>query len=218
MLLDPVRWGLSALLILPQTLLLGMTFPLMAAGLIRRFPHNSGSTISILYFTNSLGAALGVLVSSFFLVARVGLPGTLTIAGCINLMTAAAVWALAGSTIEPSMGARSWLRSPDSRQTTMRPVLFLWLAALTGAASLIYEISWIRLLNLVLGSTTHSFELMLSAFITGLALGSLWIRRRIDRLTNPIALLAGIQVAMGILALATLPLYSQTFRWMGWSD
>ena len=216
LLLDPVRWGLSALLILPQTLLLGMTFPLMAAGLIRRFPHNSGSTISILYFTNSLGAALGVLVSSFFLVARVGLPGTLTIAGCINLMTAAAVWALAGSAVEPSMGTRSWLRSPDSRQATMRPVLFLWLAALTGAASLIYEISWIRLLNLVLGSTTHSFELMLSAFITGLALGSLWIRRRIDRLTNPVALLAGIQVAMGILALATLPLYSQTFRWMGW--
>ena len=98
----------------------------------------------------------------------------------------------------------------------MRPVLFLWLAALTGAASLIYEISWIRLLNLVLGSTTHSFKLMLSAFITGLALGGLWIRRRIDRLANPIALLAGIQVAMGILALATLPLYSQTFRWMVW--
>ena len=215
-LLDPVRWGLSALLILPQTLLLGMTFPLMAAGLIRRFPHNSGSTLSILYFTNSLGAALGVLAGSFLLVPWVGLPGTLAIAGCINLLAATAVWALAGAAVEPSMEARSRPRSPDSGQTTLRPVLFLWLAALTGAASLIYEISWIRLLSLVLGSTTHSFELMLSAFITGLALGGLWIRRRIDRLDSPIALLAGIQVAMGILALATLPLYSQTFRWMGW--
>ena len=40
---------------------------------------------------------------------------------------------------------------------------------MTGAASFLYEIGWIRMLSLVLGSSTHSFELMLSAFIFGLA-------------------------------------------------
>ena len=43
----------------------------------------------------------------------------------------------------------------------------------TAIASFIYEIGWIRMLALVLGSATHSFELMLSAFILGLALGAL---------------------------------------------
>ena len=42
------------------------------------------------------------------------------------------------------------------------------------------------MLSLVLGSSTHAFELMLSAFILGLAFGGLWIRRRIDRLRDPL--------------------------------
>src|SRR5690349_11470344 len=32
------KWALAGLLILPQSVLLGMTFPLMSAGLIRRYP------------------------------------------------------------------------------------------------------------------------------------------------------------------------------------
>src|SRR5688572_32730219 len=36
------KWTLSALLILPQSVLLGMTFPLMSAGLIRGYPEGSG--------------------------------------------------------------------------------------------------------------------------------------------------------------------------------
>ena len=64
--------------------------------------------------------------------------------------------------------------------------VFFFAAGLTGAASFIYEIGWIRMLSLVLGSTTHSFELMLSAFITGLAFGGLWMKRRIDKIGDPV--------------------------------
>src|SRR5467141_1074691 len=60
------------------------------------------------------------------------------------------------------------------------------------------------MLSLVLGSSTHSFELMLSAFILGLALGGLWIQRRIDQLRSPVRTLAYLQLAMGVLALATM--------------
>ena len=93
------------------------------------------------------------------------------------------------------------------------PVLLL-VALLTGAASFIYEIAWIRMLSLMLGASTHSFELMLSAFILGLALGGLWIRWRIDALRRPLAFLAGVQIAMGLLALGTLPLYDAMFDLM----
>src|SRR5258708_528184 len=70
------------------------------------------------------------------------------------------------------------------------------------------------MLSLVLGASTHAFEIMLSSFILGLALGGLWISRRIDRSPDPRVLLANIQVAMGLLALSTLFIYGSTFDWM----
>jgi spermidine synthase len=92
----------------------------------------------------------------------------------------------------------------------------LAVALLTGAASFIYEIGWIRMLSLVLGSSTHAFELMLSAFILGLAFGGLWIKRRIDQIAEPESFLGVVQVAMGLLALATLVVYGRSFELMEW--
>src|SRR5688572_28584850 len=79
-------------MIIPQSILLGMTFPLMTAGIIRRYPANSGASLSLLYFTNSIGAAVGVLASGFWLIKAVGLPGTIMTAGLINILLALAVW------------------------------------------------------------------------------------------------------------------------------
>ncbi|HYN13563.1 MAG TPA: hypothetical protein VET51_13065, partial [Burkholderiales bacterium] len=79
---------LACVLILPQSILLGMTFPLMSAGLARAHPRAAGESVAMLYFTNSLGAAAGVLTSGFVLIAWVGLPGTLRVAGILNLMIA----------------------------------------------------------------------------------------------------------------------------------
>jgi len=214
------KWTLAGGLILPQSVLLGMTFPLMSAGLIRRYPQGPGGSIAMLYFTNSLGAAIGVLASGFFLVGALGLPGTMRAAGWINLGLAAVVWALARGADEqaPATAARS--AGEHAARTQSVPVhdapygLFLLIAALTGAASFVYEIGWIRMLSLVLGSSTHSFELMLSAFILGLACGGYWVRGRIDRVPDTIRFLGIVQVAMGLAALATLPLYGQMFPLM----
>jgi predicted membrane-bound spermidine synthase len=74
------------------------------------------------------------------------------------------------------------LTGQDAKRPGVRVLtpLILAVSFLTGASSFIYEIGWIRMLSLVLGSATHSFELMLSSFILGLALGGLWIRKRVD--------------------------------------
>jgi spermidine synthase len=92
--------------------------------------------------------------------------------------------------------------------------LLLAVAALTGMSSFMYEIGWIRMLALVLGSSTHAFELMLSAFILGLAFGGLWVRRRIDAASDTLRLLGLVQVIMGLAALATLPVYLSSFQFM----
>src|SRR4029453_8531666 len=61
-LMHALKWLTGALLVLPQSVLLGMTFPLITGGVIRSFPERPGETLSMLYFTNSFGAAVGVLV------------------------------------------------------------------------------------------------------------------------------------------------------------
>lgn len=211
------KWTIGTLLILPQSILLGATFPFMSAGLIRRFPDNPGYSLSILYFTNSLGASIGILVSGFVLIEAVGLPGTVLTAGVVNIMLACVVWLLCRGDARFNGATDSLMEDSQKSTSGINPRLyyaFLLCAGITGAASFLYEIGWIRMLSLVLGSSTHAFELMLSGFIFGLALGGFWIRKRVDRFSSPIKALGVIQILMGLSALATLILYNQTFEWM----
>ena len=224
------KWTIAAALILPQSVLLGASFPLMSAGVLRRLDASGspGRVLGMLYFGNSLGAALGVLLAGFVLIGSVGLPGALAFAATANVVVAAIALAVDRLAAEEEDDAPvSWIRR---RPVPATPVLddvpsagrgldvALWRALLavsfgTAVASFIYEIAWIRMLSLVLGSATHSFELMLSAFILGLALGAYWIGSRADRIADPVLALAIVQWIMGALAIATLPLYLASFRW-----
>ncbi len=219
---DSFKWLLAGALILPQSILLGTTFPLMSAGIMRLYPQTPGSTLSMLYFTNSLGAAIGVLTSGFYLIEKFGMPGTLLTAGLINIILALVVWAAEKlrhmTKNSPDDHAPEVLvesRAPISVPQVPRMLaLLLGASMLTGAASFCYEIGWIRMLSMVLGSSTHAFEIMLSAFIFGLAFGGLWIKRKIDTFQNVVGVLAFVLIAKGVFALATLPFYGYTFDLM----
>ncbi|WP_455376628.1 fused MFS/spermidine synthase, partial [Kaarinaea lacus] len=213
------KWLSASLLIFPQSVLLGMTFPLMTAGVIRCVPALKGRIVSTLYFSNSIGASLGVLVSGFLFIDWFGLPGTIKIAGLINILVATLVVLLVKKyEIQPE---RLVVDQPQYREKVtvkidQRVAFYLSLAFATGLASFIYEVSWIRMLSLVLGSSTHAFEMMLSAFIFGLAMGSFWLRHRIDKLKDEVKFLAYVQLLMGFFALLTLPLYNSVFDAMQW--
>jgi spermidine synthase len=216
-LLQLAKWSVASLLILPQSVLLGTTFPLMSAAVLRRLSSVPGRTLSILYFANSFGAAVGVLLAGFWLLALAGLPGTLLVASGINLLVAFGSMAVAGKypVAQADLAAATVAPPPVERMNeTGTQRLLLGVAFGTAVASFIYEIGWIRMLSLVLGSATHSFELMLSAFILGLALGSLWTRKRADTWKEPLRALAVVQWFMGIAALATILLYTTSFGWM----
>ncbi|HEY8377877.1 MAG TPA: hypothetical protein VIK91_15380, partial [Nannocystis sp.] len=207
---DLVKWSVAGLLILPPCVLLGMTFPLMSAGILRRDPERSGEILSFLYFTNSIGAALGALLSGFVLVARFGLPGTLACAAVLNILIAAVAF---------TQRARHAPIAEDpaaSAGTDALVRLLLIVSFGTGLSSFMYEIGWIRLLSMIIGSATHSFEVMLSAFVFGLAVGGLWVRKRMDRYRRPEFVLALVQLLMGIAAVATLPAYTWAVQAIGW--
>src|SRR5689334_585794 len=211
-----VKWLLAAILILPQSILLGATFPLISAGILRLWNSRPGAVLSWLYASNSFGAAVGVLVAGFYLVSRFDFPGTLIFAAILNFVAAGITVALVVQWKEllPTANRPTPDRSPANRANANRTPLFLGAAFGTAVASFAYEIAWIRMLSLVLGSATHSFELMLSAFILGLALGALWVSKRADRWQDAVRALGFVQCAMGALAVATMPLYIASFGWI----
>ena len=77
------QWGTAALMIAPQSVMLGMTFPLMSGGYLRIAPGQDGQILGGLYFTNSIGAAAGALVATFLLLPWIGMPGAILVAGVI---------------------------------------------------------------------------------------------------------------------------------------
>jgi predicted membrane-bound spermidine synthase len=214
--LTGVKWTIASLLILPQSILLGATFPLMSAGAIRLVHAEAapGRLLGLLYFANSIGAAFGVLLAGFLLIGAVGLPGTLLVGGFINVMAAAIVAGVARIEHRRAAQTPAVPVARDGGSLDGDGRVLLWVSFGTAIASFVYEIAWIRMLSLVIGSATHSFELMLSAFILGLALGALWIRSRADVLADPVRFLGIMQWIMGVLAVATLPLYVASFDWI----
>jgi predicted MFS family arabinose efflux permease len=55
---------------------------------------------------------------------------------------------------------------------------------LSGAAGLIYEVLWVRLIDKVIGSAPFAVATVLTVFMAGLALGSYLAGRTIDRFSS----------------------------------
>lgn len=216
-----IRWFVAAILIIPQTILLGMTFPLMSSGLMRRFPKQDGSLLGGLYFTNSIGAAFGALTSAFILIPNFGLLGATVTAGMLNIVVAIVTyWLSSPKELNPPK-IQTTPKDKSSEDVIEQPQnkilkLVLLSTALSGAASFAYEIIWIRMLGMAVGSTLHAFELMLASFIAGIAFGGLWVRKRADKTSSPLKFVGWMQIGMGISALFSLFIYANAFEWVGW--
>src|SRR5262245_59926081 len=87
----------------------------------------------------------------------------------------------------------------DNVRAGRLPLLLIFF--LSGASGLVYEVVWSRSLVLVFGSTTHAVSTVLAAFMGGLALGSIVVGRRGDRLRSPLRIYALLEVAIAALAL-----------------
>lgn len=202
---------MSSLIIFPQTVLLGITFPIIATYFIRRNPDNLSKTVSLLYFSNSIGAALGIFISGFYLVENFGMPITIVLGGLINVAIFLVILMVHRRTFTP-VKEEPFEKFSEFPNKSRFIAIFFILAFTTSFSSFIYEIVWIRMLSLVLGSSTHNFEIMLCAFITGIAFGGLYIKLRANAIKDYVSYLATVQILMGIAAVATLPMYNNSFE------
>ncbi len=225
-------WGFSApwgvvwqgtlcavLLIVPPTLCMGGTVPILTRALSRTL-EGSTAVHARVYATNTAGAFLGALAAGFLLVPGLGLPGTVRLAALLNL--AAAFYFLwrarraAGPHTAPGHDDRETVPSDADREdgspvqrqqgaaaefaTAPGPGrrAVLAIAFLSGIYVMTLESLFVRVTNLSLGSSSYSFTLIVAAFILCIAAGAWWVGRR--RLLPPWSLLA-TQSGIGIILL-----------------
>ena len=74
---------------------------------------------------------------------------------------------------------------------------------LSGLAGLIYEVVWARQLSLFLGITSYAHTAVITAYMAGLAAGSLYFGRRADKHPQPLKIYAWLEIGIGIYAAIT---------------
>lgn len=75
---------------------------------------------------------------------------------------------------------------------------------LSGAAGLTYQVSWMKALGLVFGQTTYAITAVLCAFMAGLALGSWFWGRYVERARDALRLYGWIELGIAATGLASL--------------
>jgi spermidine synthase len=113
------------------------------------------------------------------------------------------VWPAAGTAEE--QGIADDTREPATARATGQGWL-LFLAAiffLSGAAGLIYELLWLRILALTFGVTNHAITTVLASFMAGLALGSALAGRIADRIRHPLRAYVLVEALIGVTAVLT---------------
>jgi spermidine synthase len=163
--LSPSQWhaflALAALLLLSlPAAAMGAGFPLLLEGWIRL-----GRGIGAAYGSNTLGAAAGALLPLVLLPA-IGWNQAIRTVALVGLIVAAGLFTLdvrVPGALRPAGGARE--PAPAA--------LLLLNYGLIGAASLMLEMSWLRLFSLVMLRTEYVLALILAVMLSGLGLGSL---------------------------------------------
>jgi spermidine synthase len=72
----------------------------------------------------------------------------------------------------------------------------------SGCAALVYEVVWLQMLQLVIGSTAFSMGVLLATFMGGMCLGSLALPRLVSTARHPLRVYAALEAGIAILGVA----------------
>jgi spermidine synthase len=220
-----LQGGLAHLLaLLPPTLLMGMSLPLLVRAMLRDVA-TAGSTIGYLYGVNMLGAAAGAFAAPWLLLPRFGIAGAVAVAAAGNLLAGLGALVLARSAhalaVEQEAGAAADAGGVAAPAGGSHPfALWLSLYALSGFVALSLEILWFRLLDVAVKSTAFTFGTVLGIYLTGSAVGCLLAVSRVSRLRRPLATFLLCQCAililagLSVVALVRLPPGIPAYRWL----
>lgn len=181
-----LQFFLSSVSIIIPTFLMGGTLPIMTK-FITQTRHELLNRISTLYFINSVGAVLGSLICGFYCIRLWGLDSSIEFAAIINMVIGLISLGIAKRLNEqPIKNSDTNLNSKafNSEYSELQQRILFISIGLSGFASMLYEIMWIRTLIQFMGSSVYSFSIVVAAFIMGISLGSAFLINKQERLEN----------------------------------
>lgn len=200
------RTLLAALFLLPPTLLMGGTLPLILRATVQA-RDRVGATSSLFYGVNTVGAVLGTAFAGFYSIWRFGLFASLAIAALLNLVAALGSLVVARRSRSERVDPALTPRGPPSSNARVSWLLALFFAM--GATSLGYEVLWTRILLFHLGSSVYAYSIMLLLVLVGIGLGSLLATSWADRVSSPLAALAWIELGIALWMPVQILLFQQ---------
>ena len=181
-----VRGLVSAVCLLPPTILMGATLPAVS-----RWVETTPEGVSWLgwfYAGNIAGAVCGCLAAGFYLLRFYDMATATFVAFGFNLVVAGLAWRLATNAVRlkpdatsdhgalgvnASIGGASVADASIAFGFSRTDAWSVYLAiALSGFAALAGEVIWTRLIGLLFGATVYTFSIILAAFLIGLGAGS----------------------------------------------
>ena len=199
------RGAVSAVCLVPPTLLMGASFPAIA-----RWVEGTSKPIAwmgALYSANVAGAVVGCVVAGFYLLRVYDMAVATYVAVAVNVSVGLISLASpSGRGRRDSQQAAAPGEGVKSRQI-LKPSPYplpkgegRWLIyiviALSGATALGAEVVWTRLLSLLLGATVYTFSIILGVFLVGLWAGSGAASLLVRRIRQPRLALAGCQIVL----------------------
>jgi len=157
--------SLAALLILPPTILMGGTIPILTQALARGLA-DATRIHAFVYAFNTIGAFAGALAAAFWLIPWLGLEKVVLAMGVVNLGAGSAFLALG---LRPR-GALAIPAPAPGASPAIGP--YAAVALLVGFAAITLETVLIRLGGLALGSSNYTFAMVVAVFVLCIALGS----------------------------------------------
>lgn len=172
-----MRWVFASGVLLPPTVLMGATIPVLARLAARR-EHWSNS-VTALYVANTVGAILGAGLAGFWSIPQLGVRASVWFAAAASLAAAAVVGLAFGHAAPLPIELED---IPSRREIRpQRVLLATLLTALSGGAALAGEVLWTRVLRLIVHGTTAAFAAMLVNYLAGIAIGALLAPRLAKR-------------------------------------
>ena len=217
-LLLALKLVISISIILIPTFLMGGTLPVLGRYFIKNL-SKAGKHVALLYFINSIGAVTGCLFAGFYMIKTFGLEFSMIITAIVNTIIGLLAFVLSATETNEAdiddknkqkidIKAKSVEIIEETYKDSIKRLVIIG-GGISGMAVMIYEVVWIRLLSIVLGSSTYSFSVMLAAFISGIALGSLLVTLLMSKIKNNFLVFSFLQIGIALSMILVLPFYER---------
>jgi spermidine synthase len=153
---------------------MGATLPVLAVAVVGSSTRDANS-VTRLYACNLAGAILGTLAAGFVLLPLLGVRTTIAVAAVLNVLVGFVAISLQRRT-ESTVVADA----PQSNANLYGAGFWLFAALASGFVTISTQVSWTRVLTMIIGSSTYAFSIVVALFLIGLAIGA-WLVARKDR-------------------------------------